>query len=427
VLEVQRLAAGVVAGVLGGRSLDAELASAWRRRPHNTAGERGAIQDLAYGTLRFLGWLEAILDALLKKPVPDARLRALLLVGLYQLEHTRAAPHAVVDHAVRTCEALGLVSAKGLTNAVLRNFLRERTALGAHARRSEVARYSHPQWWIDKLRAQYPSHYAAALDADNLHPPLALRVNRRRVATADYIALLTEHDIRAEGAGDAAVILASPLPAHRIPGLGEGLVSVQDAAAQLAAPLLELRDGQRVLDACAAPGGKATHILELANVELFALDNDELRLERLRANLARLGLAANVRCADAAEPGSWWDGKPFERILVDVPCSASGVARRHPDIKWLRRASDIEQFGERQSRMLDALWQVLGRGGKLLYATCSVFREENGEQVSRFVERHPDATRANLPALDNDPGLPAGQLLQNPRHDGFFYALVQKA
>lgn len=426
-LEVQRLAAGVVAGVLGGRSLDAELASAWRRRPHNTAGERGAIQDLAYGTLRFLGWLEAILDALLKKPVPDARLRALLLVGLYQLEHTRAAPHAVVDHAVRTCEALGLVSAKGLTNAVLRNFLRERTALGAHARRSEVARYSHPQWWIDKLRAQYPSHYAAALDADNLHPPLALRVNRRRVATADYIALLTEHDIRAEGAGDAAVILASPLPAHRIPGLGEGLVSVQDAAAQLAAPLLELRDGQRVLDACAAPGGKATHILELANVELFALDNDELRLERLRANLARLGLAANVRCADAAEPGSWWDGKPFERILVDVPCSASGVARRHPDIKWLRRASDIEQFGERQSRMLDALWQVLGRGGKLLYATCSVFREENGEQVSRFVERHPDATRANLPALDNDPGLPAGQLLQNPRHDGFFYALVQKA
>jgi 16S rRNA (cytosine967-C5)-methyltransferase len=427
VLEVQRLAAGVVAGVLGGRSLDAELASAWRRRPHNTAGERGAIQDLAYGTLRFLGWLEAILDALLKKPVPDARLRALLLVGLYQLEHTRAAPHAVVDHAVRTCEALGLVSAKGLTNAVLRNFLRERTALGAHARRSEVARYSHPQWWIDKLRAQYPSHYAAALDADNLHPPLALRVNRRRVATADYIALLTEHDIRAEGAGDAAVILASPLPAHRIPGLGEGLVSVQDAAAQLAAPLLELRDGQRVLDACAAPGGKATHILELANVELFALDNDELRLERLRANLARLGLAANVRCADAAEPGSWWDGKPFERILVDVPCSASGVARRHPDIKWLRRASDIEQVGERQSRMLDALWQVLGRGGKLLYATCSVFREENGEQVSRFVERHPDATRANLPALDNDPGLPAGQLLQNPRHDGFFYALVQKA
>jgi 16S rRNA (cytosine967-C5)-methyltransferase len=427
VLEIQRLAAGVVAGVLAGHSLDAELAGVWRRRPHHSAGERGAIQDLAYGTLRFLGWLEAVLDALLKKPVRDARLRALLLVGLYQLEHTRAAPHAVVDHAVRTCEALGLASAKGLTNAVLRNFLRDRTALGAHARRSERARFSHPQWWIDKLREQYPSRYAAVLEADNLHPPLALRVNRRRVAIGDYLALLAEQGIRAEVAGEAAVILASPLPAGRIPGLGEGLVSVQDSAAQLAAPLLELRDGERVLDACAAPGGKTTHILELADVELVALDNDELRLERVRANLARLGLAAEVRCADAAEPGAWWDGTPFARILLDVPCSASGVARRHPDIKWLRRASDIEQFVRRQAHMLDALWQVLGRGGKLLYATCSVFGEENGGQVARFLERHPDATRENLPAFDDDPRLPAGQLLQNPRHDGFFYALVQKA
>ncbi|HXV09991.1 MAG TPA: 16S rRNA (cytosine(967)-C(5))-methyltransferase RsmB [Burkholderiales bacterium] len=426
-LEIQRLAAGVVAGVLAGRSLDAELTGVWRHRPQNSAGDRGAIQDLAYGTLRFLGWLEVVLDALLKKPIRDARLRALLLVGLYQLEHTRAAPHAVVDHAVRTCEALGLASAKGLTNAVLRNFLRERTALGAHARRSETARYSHPQWWIDKLRVQYPSHFAAALEADNLHPPLALRVNRRRIATREYMAMLEEQGIRAEAAGEAAVILASPLPAQKIPGLGEGLVSVQDAAAQLAAPLLDLRDGQRVLDACAAPGGKATHILELADVKLVALDNDELRLERLHTNLARLGLAAEVRCADAAEPGSWWDGEPFERILLDVPCSASGVARRHPDIKWLRRASDIEQFGERQTHMLDALWQVLGRGGKLLYATCSVFGEENGDQVARFVERHPDATRVNLPAFDDDSRLPPGQLLQNPRHDGFFYALVQKA
>lgn len=426
-LEIQRLAAGVVAGVLAGRSLDAELIGVWRRRPQNSAGERGAIQDLAYGTLRFLGWLEVVLDALLKKPVRDARLRALLLVGLYQLEHTRAAPHAVVDHAVRTCEALGLASAKGLTNAVLRNFLRDRMALGAHARRSETARYSHPQWWIDKLRVQYPSHFAAALEADNLHPPLALRVNRRRIATREYMALLKEQGIRAEAAGEAAVILASPLPAQKIPGLGEGLVSVQDAAAQLAAPLLDLRDGQRVLDACTAPGGKATHILELADVKLVALDNDEARLERLHTNLARLGLAAEVRCADAAEPGSWWDGEPFERILLDVPCSASGVARRHPDIKWLRRASDIEQFVQRQAQMLDALWQVLGRGGKLLYATCSVFGEENGDQVARFVERQPDATRVNLPAFDDDPRLPPGQLLQNPRHDGFFYALVQKA
>lgn len=426
-VEIQRLAAGVVGGVLGGRSLDAELALLWSRRALAAPRERSAIQDLAYGTLRFLGWLEAVLDALLQKPLPDARLRALLLVALYQLEHTRAAPHAVVDHAVRACESLGLASAKGLTNAVLRNFLRKRKALAARVQRLDTARFSHPSWWIEKLRAQYPSHYAAALEADNLHPPLALRVNRRRVTLEGYLALLAKEDVRAEAVGDAGVILATPLPAHRIPGLAEGLVSVQDTGAQLAAPLLDARAGMRVLDACAAPGGKATHVLELADVDLVALDSDERRLTRVHANLARLGLTARVVCGDAAEPGAWWDGNPFERVLADVPCSASGVARRHPDIKWLRRAADIAQFAQAQGRMLDALWRVLGRGGKLLYVTCSVFEEENGEQVAHFVERHPDATRLALPALDDDPRLPAGQLLQNPRRDGFFYALLQKA
>lgn len=426
-VEIQRLAAGVVGGVLAGRSLDVELALLWGRRALAAQRERGAIQDLAYGTLRFLGWLEAVLDALLQKPIRDARLRALLLVALYQLEHTRAAPHAVVDHAVRACETLGLGSAKGLTNAVLRNFLRSRAALAARVQRLETARFSHPLWWIEKLRAQYPSHYKAALEADNLHPPLALRVNRRRATRERYLALLADEEIRAEAVGDAGVILATPLPAHRIPGLADGLVSVQDIAAQLAAPLLDPREGIRVLDACAAPGGKATHILELADVDLVALDNDERRLARVHANLARLGLRAELACGDAADPGTWWDGKPFERILADVPCSASGVARRHPDIKWLRRAADVAQFAQLQGRMLDALWQVLGRGGKLLYVTCSVFEEENGEQVAHFVERHPDATRLALPALDDDPRLPAGQLLQNPRHDGFFYALLQKA
>lgn len=426
-VEIQRLAARAVGGVLGGRSLDAELANLWARRGMSAARERGAIQDLAYGTLRFLGWLEAVLDELLQKPLRDARLRALLLVALYQLEHTRAAPHAVVDHAVRVCETLGLASAKGLTNAVLRNFLRNRTALAARVQRLETARFSHPRWWIEKLRAQYPSHYTAALEADNLHPPLALRVNRRRATTERYLALLAQEGVRAEAVGDSGVILAAPLPAHRIPGLAEGLVSVQDTAAQLAALLLDVREGMRVLDACAAPGGKATHVLEVADVELVALDSDERRLERVHANLARLGLSAQVVCGDAAKPDAWWNGRPFERVLADVPCSASGVARRHPDIKWLRRAADVAQFAQLQGRILDALWQVLGRGGKLLYATCSVFEEENGEQVAHFVERHPDATPLALPALDDDPRLPAGQLLPNPQHDGFFYALLQKA
>ena len=426
-VEAQKVAAAAVGRVLAGRSLDAELGAVWRRHTQLAARERAAIQDLAYGTLRFLGRLEALLEALLQKPLRDARLRTLLLVALYQLGHTRAAPHAIVDHAVRACEALGLPAAKGLTNAVLRNFLRNRAALIARAQRSDVARYSHPQWWIDKLRTQYPAHYAAALEADNRHPPLALRVNRRRAVPDDYLALLARHGIQARPVGAYAVLLDSPLPVERIPGFAEGLVSVQDAAAQLAAPLLDVHDGMRVLDACAAPGGKTAHALELADAELTALDNDAERLERVRANLARLRLEAKIVCGDACEPREWWDGKPFERILLDAPCSASGVARRHPDIKWLRRATDVAQFTQQQRRMLEALWQLLARDGKLLYATCSVFHEENGGQIAQFLERHGDATRLSLPAVDNDPQLPAGQLLPDERHDGFFYALLQKA
>jgi 16S rRNA (cytosine967-C5)-methyltransferase len=427
VVEAQRLAAQVVVSVLEGRSLDTALAAAWQRQSRLDARSRPAVQDLAYGTLRFLARFEALLDLLLDRPVEDARLRALLLVALYQLERTRAAPHAVVDHAVRATAALGLASAKGLVNAVLRNFLRRRAQLEARAQRAETARFCHAQWWIDKLRAQYPSRYAAVLEADNEHPPLTLRVNARRMSSAAYLELLGRHGIAAAACGEAGVQLVKPLPAERIPGFAEGLVSVQDAAAQLAAPLLDARDGMRVLDACAAPGGKATHVLELAAVDLTALDNDGARLERVRSNLGRLGLEARVVRGDAGEPREWWDGRPYDRILADVPCSASGIARRHPDIKWLRRATDVAQFARAQGRLLDALWQTLVSGGKLLYATCSVFQEENSAQIAGFLDRHRDAIRLSLPAVDNNSELPAGQLLPDGRHDGFFYALLQKS
>jgi 16S rRNA (cytosine967-C5)-methyltransferase len=425
VVDVQRLAALAVVSVLDGRSLDAALAEAWRR--HTDPRSRPAIQDLVYGTLRFLARYEALLDLLLDRPLEDARLRSLLLVALHQLERTRAAPHAVVDHAVRAAAALKLASAKGLVNAVLRNFLRRRGELEPRALRAETARFCHAQWWIDKLRSQYPSRYAAVLDADNEHPPLALRVNMRRTSVVTYLDLLAQAGIVAEACGEAGVLLAKPLPAERIPGLGEGMVSVQDGAAQLAAPLLDARDGMRVLDACAAPGGKATHILELAAVDLTALDIDEARLERVRSNLARLGLEARVAAGDAGAPGDWWDGMPYDRVLADVPCSASGIVRRHPDIKWLRRPTDLAQFARAQGRMLDALWQTLASGGKLLYATCSVFQEENSEQIAGFLDRHRDAKRLSLPAVDNNSELPAGQLLPDGRHDGFFYALLQKS
>jgi 16S rRNA (cytosine967-C5)-methyltransferase len=425
-LEVQRSATSVIGGVLSGRSLDSELAALWRRHSALTMQQRAAIQDVCFGSLRFLGRLDALLQTLLDKPLQDEKLRCLLRVTLYQLEYTRAAPHAVVDHAVRACEQLRMTAAKGLVNAVLRNFLRRRNKASAAAQLTDVARYSHPQWWIDKLRSQYPENYAAILEANNMHPPLTLRVNARRISVDAYLAQLEKAGIPAQGLCHGAVLLTQPRPVDRIPGFAEGLVSIQDAAAQRAALLLQARDGMRVLDACAAPGGKTAHILELADVDLTAVDSSAPRLERVHANLSRLMLRARALRGDVDNPDEWWNGVPFERILADVPCSASGVVRRHPDIKWLRRESDILQFAERQHRMLDSLWRLLASDGKLLYATCSVFHEENQLQIEKFLERHRDAQCLILPGTETHNQLAAGQQLPDERHDGFFYALLAK-
>ncbi len=425
-VEVQRHAAGIIDRVLAGHSLDAELARSACDRAGWAASERAALQDICYGTLRFLGRIDAALETLLQRPLRDEKLRGLLRIALYQLEYTRAAPYAIVDHAVNTCGRIGQPAARGLVNAVLRNFLRRRGAITAAAERTERARFSYPQWWIDKLRQQYPAQYAAVLTAGNLRPPLTLRVNRRRGDRAAYLGQLAASGIEAEPIGESAVKLATPTPVDRIPGFADGLVSVQDAGAQRAAELMDLADGQRVLDACAAPGGKATHMCELAEVDLLALDADATRLDRVRENLSRLGLHARVACGDARAPETWCDGRAFDRILLDVPCSASGVVRRHPDIKWLRRASDVARFAETQHRMLDALWRLLASGGKLLYATCSVFHEENHLQVAQFLERQRDAHHVSLPGADINQFQPPGQLLPDDRHDGFFYALLQK-
>ena len=426
-VEVQRSATNILGRVLSGRSLDAELRAAALREVHFTPQQRAALQDIAYGTLRFLGELDAMLDVLLERPLKDAPARELLRVALFQIMHTRAAPHAIVDHAVRACAALEIPAAKGLVNAVLRNALRNRESTLDLARRSDSGRYSHPTWWIDKVKAQYPADYGAVLDQANTHPPLTLRVNRRRASAETYTERLQALEIAARPLGGSAVMLERPVPVERIPGFTEGDVSVQDAAAQYAAPLLALEAGQRVLDACAAPGGKTAHILECADVDLLALDNDGARLERVQSNLTRLNLRARLLCGDAAEPRAWWDGTPYARILADVPCSASGVVRRHPDIKWLRRPDDIERFAERQRGILDALWQVLATDGKLLYATCSIFHEENNDQIERFLERHRDARRLPLPAPHTNAQQRAGQILPDDVHDGFFYALLQKA
>jgi 16S rRNA (cytosine967-C5)-methyltransferase len=405
-------AAQAVGRVIEGESLSTALVAAGRRSLD------AAVQDLSFETLRDFGRGDALLAALVHKPLTDVRLRALLLVALREVAAARAADYTIVSQAVDAAVALGLAQAKGLVNGVLRRYLRERAALDRTVLAAEPARYRHPQWWIDRVRADHPDAWMRILEAGNGHPPMTLRVNRRRVTTAAYLERLALAGIGARLVDVTAIRLDKPRPVAELPGFADGDVSVQDAGAQRAATLLDVQDGQRVLDACAAPGGKAAHLLELADVELTAVDVDAARNRRVIAALTRLGLAARVVTGDAAAPATWWDGRPFDRILLDAPCTASGVVRRHPDIKWLRRASDVAALARAQSALLDALWQLLAPGGRMLYATCSVFGEENAGRIERFAAQHRDALVVSVPG--------AGSLLPDEEHDGFFYAALQK-
>ena len=345
--EAQRLAALAVQRVLEGSALPVALAAVAPSGDEAGGRRRALVQELAYGTLRHWGELDALVRRLATKPFTDPALTALVAVALYQLDHTRAPAFAVVDRAVAAAAEVARPAAKGVVNAVLRRYLRERDALRAAVREDPVARFSYPAWWIERVEAEYPDMATELLDAGNARPPLSLRVNAR-VGTRDaLLARFAAADVAATPAGACGIIVDPPRPVPALPGYDDGAFSVQDLGAQLAAPLLEAATGQRVLDACAAPGGKTTHLLELADVELVALDNDEARLPRLHENLARLrlsGTRVTVRAGDAGAPADWWDGRPFDRILADVPCTASGVVRRHPDGKWLRRETDLPGF-----------------------------------------------------------------------------------
>lgn len=416
----QQLAAQAIGQVLDGHNLTQALESLWRLHPQLTPQQRAITQDLSYGTLRHYGQLEALLNQLLERRLEDDAVRCLLLAALYQLEYGRASEYAVVDHAVKSVVKMKKPWAKGLVNAVLRNFLRRHDALLQAVAGDVVARYSYPQWWIDKLKQDYPEAWEAVLEAGNRHPPLTLRVNRRRIAAVDYLRKLEEAGLAARHLGGEALMLEQPVPVEMLPGFSQGEVSVQDYGAQFAAGLLDLQDGMRVLDACCAPGGKTGHVLETSDVAMTAIDSEETRLARTRSNLERLGLSARLVVGDSGSPDVWWDGEPFDRILADVPCSASGIVRRHVDIKWLRREADIQSFTKQQAQILRGLWRTLANGGKLLYVTCSIFPEENQRQIDAFLAQQADARQ--LP-LD---GLRDGQLLPCADHDGFFYALLQK-
>jgi 16S rRNA (cytosine967-C5)-methyltransferase len=380
-----------------------------------------AAQNLAYGVLRQAGSLRFFLSRLVGRPLKPADLLGHLLVGLHELDSTDTPAYAVVNETVELA-ARRHPGTKNFVNAVLRNFDRRREMLRHEALMNPEARWNFPAWWLDRLRAEYPQHWEGIVTVQNTHPPMTLRVNRRRADTDLALERLAEAGCPGRQTGPWAITLDRPLPVADLPGFTEGFVSIQDLGAQWAAPLLDVGDGMRVLDACAAPGGKTGHLLELADVELTALDSDADRLERVRENLDRLGLAARLLSADAGNPDTWWDGKSFDRILLDAPCTASGVAGRHPDGKWLKRAEDMQQLCGEQTRLLVALWPLLKPGGKMLYATCSLFSAENAQQVAAFVARHPDA---RIEAID-PPGSREGQLLPDPDSDGFFYARLLK-
>ena len=395
--------------------------------------DRGLTQDLAFGTARWQPRLSALANKLLQKPfkAADADVEALLLVGLYQLLYTRIPAHAAIGETVGCADKLKKPWAKGLLNAVLRNAQRESEALLAELEHDPVVRTAHPRWLQKSLKAFWPQQWEAICAANNAHPPMILRVNRRHHSRNAYLQLLIEAGIEAQPCAFSqdGIVLAEACDVRNLPGFAEGWISVQDEAAQLAADLLDLAPGQRVLDACCAPGGKTCHILEvepqLAGV--VAVDLEAKRLVRVRENLERLGLSAELIAADGRDTATWWDGKPFQRILLDAPCSATGVIRRHPDIKLTRQPDDIPALAALQSELLDAMWPTLEVGGILLYATCSTLPTENTEVIEAFLARTPGARELDI-AGEFGIKQPHGRqlLAQEGGHDGFYYAKLIK-
>ncbi|MCU0941472.1 MAG: 16S rRNA (cytosine(967)-C(5))-methyltransferase RsmB [Hydrogenophaga sp.] len=433
--EQLALAAAAMLAVRQGRSLNDALAAV-------PADRRPGVQALAFHGLRHLGTADAWLSALADR-APPPPLRALMALALALLlapdtPGATYAPHTVVDQCVRAARADHRWARQAaFVNACLRRALRETDALRERAQADPVAQWNHPGWWIDRLRRDHPDRWMQILRANQVPGPMTLRANRRRTTRDALAAALAGLDVATRPVGEDGLELARALPVDQLPGFARGECSVQDEAAQQAAPLLlqalagrQAGARPRILDACAAPGGKTAHLLERADADVLALDVDPLRCTRITDNLQRLGLQADVRAADAARPDTWWDGRPFDAILLDAPCTASGIVRRHPDVRWLRRESDIAALAATQRSLLDALWPLLREGGRLVYATCSVFRAEGSEQADAFVQRHTDARPAPAPG-HLFPGLPdtVGEFNDNRSGgpDGFFYACFDKA
>ena len=429
-------AAKALAAVLNGKaSLNSSLPTQLDKVEDR---DRGFTQDLAFGTARWQPRLSALAAKLLQKPfkAADADVEALLLVGLYQLLYTRVPAHAAIGETVGCADKLKKPWAKALLNALLRRAQSESEALLAELEHDPVVRTAHPRWLQKSLKAFWPQQWEAICAANNAHPPMILRVNRRHQTRDAYLSLLSDAGIAAAPCvySRDGIVLDAASDVRSLPGFADGWISVQDEAAQLAADLLDLAPGQRVLDACCAPGGKTCHILEAepALAGVVAVDLEAKRLVRVRENLQRLGLSAELIAADGRNTAAWWDGKPFQRILLDAPCSATGVIRRHPDIKLTRQPDDIAALAVLQGELLDAMWQTLEVGGILLYATCSTLPTENTEVIAAFLDRTSGARELDIAGQNGQPAAgikqPHGRqlLAQEGGHDGFYYAKLIK-
>ncbi len=395
------------------------------------ARDRGFLQALCFGVCRSFFRLDALSQLLLDMPLKekDQDIGILILVGLFQLSSMRVPAHAAISETVSAVDDFQKSWAKGLVNAVLRRYQREQPTFDEAAEESDSAFYSHPDWMIGKIKKQWPDQWQEILSANNEHPPFSLRVNQRKISRADYIEKLALQELVVDRIPETqcGIILNPPIDVEALPGFRAGEISVQDGAAQLVCEQLNVEKGLRVLDACAAPGGKTAYLLEQCDIDLVALDNDKKRLESVKENLARLNLSAEMVCADMRDVSIWWDGKCFDRVLLDAPCSASGVIRRHPDIKLLRRPTDIAQLAVVQAELLRAAWHVLKSGGQLLYATCSIFKEENTKVLEAFLAEHPDAVEEKMLVCWGFECVIGRQILPGQHEmDGFYCALLRK-
>ena len=420
----QWLSAMILEQVLLGKNLDKSFELIFKKYNNSEIENLPQIKDMVYGAVRDLGKSYFYLNKLVKNKIENKCLESLLHIVFFQISHERSNNFTLVNQAVDAAKKIDHKKSS-FVNAVLRNFLRKKDNLDKELNEDETATYSYPSWWIEKVKNQYTENWKDILTVGNQRPPLAIRINLKKNSFKEYCNILDEHKINYIPLGGECLIINSPLGVNKIPGFLEGKVSVQDFGAQLAAHIIDLKKNQRVLDACSAPGGKACHMLELNLIQLLAIESDKQRTIKIHENIERLGLEAKIINEKLSQKNDWWDKKLFDRILLDVPCSASGIVRRHVDIKWLRRQSDFKKFGDNQLNLLRAAWPMLKNNGKLLYVTCSIFEEENKDIIEKFKQESSDAIELKIDFPENIAYI-NNQIIPSDNHDGLYYALIKK-